>query len=351
MNVGHIARRALRSTQHHFEGISHGGTAPLARHVGGKTLHHWKRHPMSVGMTGRQARTLTEDSRQETTRTTATTARKDTVAVGSDADDPHQQPEYDVTEWVPPDRALPGDLGQTHLYDNRNDQSSTETSSTTNTQAAPDWLSTRRKALSMDVPDKNRKFAGAELEVLEGRLLSVTEIITCLTHMGALNVTTVPDPLKRMGGADGIVFSTATSSAHLQLLAETLVRQLKARKLGDRGVAGAKRGTAGKSSDWELIDCYNYIVHIMLEQTRRDLNLEALWNGQDELFTLKINNDETVDKYVANNPVPDTFGAVMEFEDVSKRISELQRWNIGHKAVIPRPKRKLGAKSRGNRSR
>jgi ribosomal silencing factor RsfS len=279
-----------------------------------------------------------------------------------------QQEDLDVTEWVPPDRPLPGDLGQTHLYDRTTTTTTTTTSSNTRhssgaraTESAsasasplsplspPDWLSTRRKALSMDVPDTSRKFAGAELEVLEGRLLSVTEIVTCLTAMGARQVTSVPDPQKRMGGADGIVFATATSSAHLQLLTETLVRQLKVRKLGDHGVEGAYHGAARKGTDWEVIHCYNYIVHIMLEQTRRDLNLEALWNGQDPLFTLKLNDEATVDEYVANHPVPDTYGVVMDLEDVGKRISELQRWNIGHRAVIPKPKRtKPGARSRAS---
>ena len=266
-------------------------------------------------------------------------------------DDSSSTPD-DVTEWVPPDRPLAGDMGQTFLYDTTSAAAAAavvpiKTDPATTTTTTIDWLSTRRQALSMELPDKNRRFVGAELEVKVGYLLSNMEINTCLTNMGALHVKTFADPTGRLGGGvDGIFIATATSTQHLQLLSDTLVRQLKVRKLADRGVVGAKLGAEGTSSDWNVIDCHNYVVHIMLEETRRHLNLEALWSGEDELLKLRLNDEDTVDDYVAKNPVPDKFGAMVEVEDMGKHVSQLQKWNMEHKAVITKPARKAGSKVR-----
>ena len=111
---------------------------------------------------------------------------------------------------------------------------------------------------------------------------------------------------------------------------------------------GAKLGAEaeGTSDDWNVIDCQNYVVHILLEETRQHLNLEALWSGEDELLKLRLNDEDTVDDYVAKNPVPDKFGAMVEMEDMGKHVSQLQKWNMEHKAVITKPARKPGSKVR-----
>ena len=112
-------------------------------------------------------------------------------------------------------------------------------------------------------------------------------------------------------------------------------------------LGGAKLGAEGtSSSDWNVIDCQNYVVHILLEETRQHLNLEALWSGEDELLKLRLNDEDTVDDYVAKNPVPDKFGAMVEMEDMGKHVSQLQKWNMEHKAVITKPARKPGSKVR-----
>ena len=255
----------------------------------------------------------------------------------------------DLTEWIAPNRPLAGDKGQTHLYEKKPSTLSASTPSattTTTTVSAPDWQQ-NRKALSMDVPDRNRKFAGAELEVLEGVLLSQIEITDCLVNMGAVNLKSVFDVNRRMGGAEGLVFVTATSAQHLQLLSDTLVRQLKVRKLALKGVMGAKLGAEGDGGDWKVVDCHNYVVHIMLAETRRHLNLEALWSGKDKLLTVMSHDEDEVDDYVAKNPVPGKFGLFVD-TNISKKVSQLQRWNMGHKAVVQKPRRKQG--SRGGTS-
>ena len=277
-----------------------------------------------------------------------------------DDNDNDESTANDVTDWVPPDRPLSGDLGQTFLYQKTRaadapptaETSTAETKKTsTTTTSEPtiiDWLSTRRQALSIQIPDKNRRFVGAELEVKVGYLLSLSEITSCLTNMGALHVKNFADPQGRLGGPDGLVLATATSTPHLQLLSETLVRQLKIRKLADRGVGGAALGAEGKStsSDWNVIDCQNYVVHVMLEETRRHLNLEALWSGDDALLKLRLTDEDTIDDYVEKHPVPENFGNMVEIEDIGKHVSQLQKWNMEHKAVVKKPMRKSGSKDR-----
>lgn len=236
----------------------------------------------------------------------------------STSDKPPNDDETDdgeFAEWIPPDRELAGDKGQSHLYKKKND-------------AAPDWLATRRQAL--DKPDKNRRYAGAELEVKPGVLLSGTEIETCLTSMGGVDCKIVET--RSHTNVEGMIIVTGTSEQHLALLTDTLVRQLKVRKLADYGVQGARLG-AEAGSDWNVIDCRNYVVHVLLQETRQQLNLEALWTGDDDMFKMGYNDEDAVDDYVAANPVPDAFG-VVEDHDVPSAVSKLQRWNLGHKAVV-----------------
>lgn len=261
---------------------------------------------------------------------------------------PINDEEEEHTEWIPPNRPLAGDKGRSDLYDT---STAVVEEMEEDTSIDIDWLSTRRakqQPTSMDLPDRNRKFAGAELEVLEGRLLSADEIEQCLTSMGVLDyklIELTEDRQKeRMGGGgvEGIILVTATSPRHLKLVSDTLVRQLKIRKLAQRGVVGAELGADG-GEDWSVLDCRNYIVHMMLEKTRQHLNLEALWTGEDELLNLKYNDEATMDNYVARNPVPEGFGQVFA-QDVSDTVSKLQRWNMGHKSVIAKPKRKHGNK-------
>jgi ribosomal silencing factor RsfS len=278
----------------------------------------------------------------------------------SSGDPPHDE---ELTDWIPPNRPLAGDKGRSDLYDTSTagedevvPEEEEVIEAEEDTSMTIDWLSTRREkhaaeASSMDMPDRNRKFAGAELEILEGRLLSSDEVEQCLTSMGCVDYRlielTEERQQQRIVGVKGIIIVTATSTRHLRLLSDTLVRQLKIRKLASKGVVGAALGAEG-GHDWRVVDCRNYIVHLMLEQTRQHVNLEALWTGEDELLSINYNDEDAVDEYVANNPVPPGFGQV-QVQEISDTVSQLQRWNMGHKAVIHKPKRKHGNKKRGPR--
>ena len=102
--------------------------------------------------------------------------------------------------------------------------------------------------------------------------------------------------------ADGLVIATGRSASHLRVLAESIVRNLRARGLQRRGIVGAMlgpeggedRGTSRRNQrrsgglsnsrlddGWMIVDCGNYVVHLQDEATRRDINLEGLWSGKE----------------------------------------------------------------------
>ena len=239
-----------------------------------------------------------------------------------------KEPPVDPEEWIRPDRPLSGDKGQTHLFpkklnrqkgalledgeeiteDDDDDISNQEldrlekalarmeASPLTATvvprpETAVDWMAARRakqQALEMMLPREAtaKRQEATDLPILKGVLLSYAELERCMLSLGALNMVLIPDgPEKRMGGgALGMLFITGTTTNHLKVMADTLVRQLKRRDLAKNNVNGALFGFEGSSDgedDWLVVDCANYIVHFQLEETRRRLDLESLWSGKD----------------------------------------------------------------------
>lgn len=241
----------------------------------------------------------------------------------------------DITDWIPPQRPLSGDKSHPTSQDSKGDQ--------------PDWLQTRRQAIAMQKPTKTPKFHDAELEIIPNTLLSTAEIQGCLLAMGGIDVQLYETPVNKM------VIATATSIPHLNLLTETLVRQLKQRNLADNGVVGAMLGSEGMKDDsWRVVDCANHVVHLQIEETRQAVNLEALWNGTDAMLHLNLMNESEVEDYIQQNPAPREFGTsgLHYGSSMSGVMSQLQKWNLKHKSVVPdRPRRKHGNRKKGRMRR
>ncbi len=68
---------------------------------------------------------------------------------------------------------------------------------------------------------------------------------------------------------DLMIIATGTSDRHVKSLADRLVLDAKGQNLD---VLGVERDRA-----WILVDLYDVIVHIMLEETRNFYSLEKLW--------------------------------------------------------------------------
>jgi ribosomal silencing factor RsfS len=240
------------------------------------------------------------------------------------------------TEWIPPSRPLAGDQGQTHLYERslQKDEDDVEEDDSEEAElrkieeelkrleefaqrqvavdedTSVDWLQTRRaklghEGIDMMQPEEasKRKHEMSDIPVKERTLLSAKEISFCLTSLGGEDVFVLPPQSDQQGR----MLVTASSSHHLRSLAELLVRQLRRRNLHKFGVIGAELGPEGSDDPdetWLVVDCENYVVHLLDETTRRALNLEALWTGKDGLHRLNALDEEAVEDYVAANPVP-----------------------------------------------
>ena len=163
-----------------------------------------------------------------------------------------------------------------------------------------------------------------------------------------------------------MIVATDRSASHLRVLAESIVRNLRARELQRRGVIGAmlgpeggedigtsrrnrrkSGGLAGRSGDdgWMIVDCGNYVVHLQDEATRRDINLESLWQGEEgrKLRSVNMDDDDSVDDYVAANPVPDKYArsTLMQSADfLLPNLARGDRW---------KPIKKVEKKKRGGR--
>ena len=338
---------------------------------------------------------------------------------GSDIEDPNKAKKGTVdprlSEWIPPNRPLVGDKGYSHLYENEDDDTSNRafaeeeelagierevklledeegltedeqlerieqelrTMDKEERKKAPsnkkkkepvkpqqmDWLQTRRQQLGDDLTPSFEQ-PGQSLPVLHHTLLTAQEIMDFLSSLGGMYPNLVEDKVKnahgdtRMGGAfKGIIFVSGNSTAHVRMLATSLVEQLKRRKLNEVGVMGARHGAEGSDDadeTWFCIDCHNYVVNIQDEETRRTLNLEGWWSKADPMAEYRAaskgDEDEAMDEFVAKNPVPPNYGR-SSASSWSNTISSLQqkRYTAPHKQV-ERPDGS-GRKKRGGKGR
>ena len=74
---------------------------------------------------------------------------------------------------------------------------------------------------------------------------------------------------------DAMIIVTGTSDRHVQSLADRLLLDTKKKKIEIFGVE--------RDRTWVLVDLYDVIVHVMLEETRNFYSLEKLWqfNGSN----------------------------------------------------------------------
>ena len=235
-----------------------------------------------------------------------------------------------------------------HLFESIDTHESVhESPKMTSTDTAPiipDWLKTRRQKLQrlqtgeMMTPSQSTSHIQkqGEIPIIPYTLLSSDEIMTCLKNLGGNTVQLiVPERhLKQYLGWEGMILATATSYSHIRVLADTIVRALRERKLSERGVIGAQFGAEGgedptmsarkksklgrgsKIDDgWMAVDCRNYIVHIQDDITRKSVDLEGLWSPGSkqgkELRQLDCKDDDAVDDYVAENPVPSEYSETL----------------------------------------
>mmetsp|Transcript_1 Transcript_1/g.5 ORF Transcript_1/g.5 Transcript_1/m.5 type:complete len:485 (-) Transcript_1:83-1537(-) len=274
---------------------------------------------------------------------------------------------------------------------------------------SPDWLRNRRAVLGQDDEDGASSNSSTVVPIIQHTLLTMDEIKLLLeTHGGEDIVVIEDDPdAPRMGGADGMIFCTGGGSSRgpngvgserndfersfinhsphlISTLSRVLIDHMKDRKLYDRAPSAKQNtthraaissptifgsgGVSGNPSEsWRIVDCGNYVVHILDEATRWDLNLEDLWSGADPLWDLNIFDEDAIEEYCEKHPVPSSYDGTGsssrdgghrgdeagEFVDAAA-MKRLQRTRFGsnrrHRPVIPHAirnrHRRIGRKKR-----
>jgi len=209
---------------------------------------------------------------------------------------------------------------------------------------ATDWLRNRRTMLGQDDGGNELSSSSSSksvVPVLQHTRLTADEIQILLEAHGGGDIVIIEDDPEapRMGGAAGMIFCTSggsssssngtntpektyinNSSYLISTLSRVLIDHMKDRKLDEPGTQQNTTnraamsaptlygsGNSSPSESWRIVNCGNYIVHILDEKTRWDLNLEDLWSGADALWKLNVFDDDDVEEYCQKHPVPETY--------------------------------------------
>lgn len=103
--------------------------------------------------------------------------------------------------------------------------------------------------------------------------LAVEIAISALEDLKGKDITLI-DTRGKSDVFDAMIIATGTSDRHVKSLADRLVLDAKGQNLN---VLGVERDRA-----WILVDLYDVIVHIMLEETRNFYSLEKLWQVSND---------------------------------------------------------------------
>jgi ribosomal silencing factor RsfS len=189
-------------------------------------------------------------------------------------------------------------------------------------ESSIDWLQARRSRLGetdeqhilkpthllTPVQAESFRHQNSQIPIIPYTLLTTTEISSSLSAQGGTDIhiidTSEFDSTRFVGiGCNFMMLVTGRNASHIRVLADSIVRNLKARKLHERGVIGASQGVEGGQDiftnkhsrnrarrngamhssgkiddDWMVVDCENIHVHILEESTRKCLNIEGLWD-------------------------------------------------------------------------
>jgi ribosome-associated protein len=145
-------------------------------------------------------------------------------------------------------------------------------------------------------------------------LLSSSEIVTALEKMGGIDVKSVP-LTRKFDNIKEMIIVTGSSTRHIKKMADAIVQALKSRNL--KKAMGYKGAEGEPNDDWLLVDCYDKLVHLMLDDTRSSLNLEQHWGVNDDGSintppTINFNKKESIyekdfENLLEKYPIPDTW--------------------------------------------
>lgn len=74
----------------------------------------------------------------------------------------------------------------------------------------------------------------------------------------------------------------------------------------NKGYSHHQHNTSRHNDGWRIVDCCNYIVHVLDDMTRKSVDLESLW-GDPRQEVRNMDNDVELDTFVEDHPVSDQY--------------------------------------------
>lgn len=90
----------------------------------------------------------------------------------------------------------------------------------------------------------------------------------------------VLDLRKASGFTDYFVLATGQNARQIRAIADAVIEKLKAAHVRPSHIEGYER------SEWVLIDCFDFIVHIFSREARAFYALERLWGSAERIEAL-----------------------------------------------------------------
>lgn len=201
-----------------------------------------------------------------------------------------------------------------YLHSSQFNKTDEEFKSTSGTNVS--WDSTRRQQKS--------DFLFNKWEVLQ-----LEEVVQFLNEEGSADIVVIEVP-KHMCYVDYFIICSAASPRHLASIAEMANKFYKSKRKGSQPFTLIE----GKriSNDWQCIDIGNMVIHIMLQETREEYNLEKLWilgHKFDDLVNEKPSDEEimrrlSMDGLNLMSMNEDTIKALESFGDINPWENETE---------------------------
>lgn len=96
------------------------------------------------------------------------------------------------------------------------------------------------------------------------------QILQALEDIQAIDVKVI-DVKKHTAITDYMIIVSGRASRHVKAIAENVMETMKPKGLPALSCSGLESG------DWVLVDFGDYILHVMVSESREFYNLEGLW--------------------------------------------------------------------------